>query len=453
MISSLRTKNPGMARAFATPVVLIVLGVWLGVAFYFIEHDFDASIIHAKDHALTVGSGDETAQGLRKLGSLAVGVIGGALLALNWRTLLPRLNIAHLALLCVALLWSFASYTWSEEPSLTFRRLFVLSCYLTGALGVISVMRPEDFARIVLGVCVSYTGFGIFAELAMGTFDFGREGYEFAGTLHPNSQAATCAMTAITALALYHDPRLQHVNSIFLLLTIAACFIGFTTGSRTVLAGMAISIAVVTIVGFAPRLRVFAYGLLAIPLFIAGTVLVLQQDYAELANGVDLAFVPGDYMEELQTLNGRVPVWEALFDRGDMDTIRGTGLGAFWTDEHQADVFERVSWLVTSAHSAYVDTFTELGLVGLVLWGAVVLNSLRLFAGQFRLTTTPTYLFCFGILSLGIVVSLSESIFYFPSFATFCGGTACCYALLKFEQDLPEAQLDELPSLRLMTAE
>jgi len=66
-------------------------------------------------------------------------------------------------------------------------------------------------------------------------------------------------------------------------------------------------------------------------------------------------------------LTGRLPIWNEALARFRERPIRGYGYGAFWS-AHRITTFERQNgWSMTHAHSAYIETLVNLGLVGLAL--------------------------------------------------------------------------------------
>lgn len=74
-------------------------------------------------------------------------------------------------------------------------------------------------------------------------------------------------------------------------------------------------------------------------------------------------------------LTGRTELWELVLFQAIQHPLRGLGYGAFWLNVGSASqyIIDIVGWVPLQAHSAYVDIFNEMGLVGLLLFvGTVV---------------------------------------------------------------------------------
>lgn len=76
------------------------------------------------------------------------------------------------------------------------------------------------------------------------------------------------------------------------------------------------------------------------------------------------------------TLTSRTPMWELVLSQQDVSPLFGTGFLSFWTGDRMARLWVDLPGIV-QAHSGYVETYLNLGLVGLLLLAAVVLSSVR----------------------------------------------------------------------------
>jgi O-antigen ligase len=57
--------------------------------------------------------------------------------------------------------------------------------------------------------------------------------------------------------------------------------------------------------------------------------------------------------------------------------LLGAGYGAFWNRRVLAIMRERFSWGPGQSHNGYIEVYAQLGLVGLSIFGVVVLSSVR----------------------------------------------------------------------------
>ena len=76
------------------------------------------------------------------------------------------------------------------------------------------------------------------------------------------------------------------------------------------------------------------------------------------------------------TLIGRKHLWQALIPLGMRHPILGAGFGGFWTPTMVQDLKEVFIWGPGQAHNGYIEIFLHLGMVGLVLFGLVVVTAL-----------------------------------------------------------------------------
>lgn|GEM_PF-683003 len=67
------------------------------------------------------------------------------------------------------------------------------------------------------------------------------------------------------------------------------------------------------------------------------------------------------------SFTGRVPLWQELVKMGARSPFVGSGFASFWLDTNRVmEVWRRVDWTPTTAHNGYLDTFLDLGIIGLL---------------------------------------------------------------------------------------
>lgn len=64
------------------------------------------------------------------------------------------------------------------------------------------------------------------------------------------------------------------------------------------------------------------------------------------------------------TFTGRTELWQVLFNFGLQNPILGAGYGSFWLG-HMAQLWVRFPWGPVNGHNGFLDSFLDLGLVGL----------------------------------------------------------------------------------------
>ena len=103
------------------------------------------------------------------------------------------------------------------------------------------------------------------------------------------------------------------------------------------------------------------------------------------------------------TLTDRTHIWAGAYDAARGSFFGGVGYGGFWIGREANIAWNaRMTWVLGQAHSGYVDTFLQLGSIGLVLLLAVISSTFgRLLASErrdfdyfaFRLTLLLTIVF------------------------------------------------------------
>ncbi len=78
------------------------------------------------------------------------------------------------------------------------------------------------------------------------------------------------------------------------------------------------------------------------------------------------------------TLTGRTEIWTDVFRIASQSPLLGVGYGAFWIGRLANIPWnENMSWVLGQAHNGYVDTYLQLGWLGIGLLMMVILSSSR----------------------------------------------------------------------------
>ena len=109
------------------------------------------------------------------------------------------------------------------------------------------------------------------------------------------------------------------------------------------------------------------------------------------------------------SLTGRLPLWEDLSVYLSQNPIKGYGFGAFWTPKHIYEIAVSQQWVISEAHSSYLDTALQLGIIGMVLFAAIGIGTFLFAAFLSRVTQDPAYLFLVGGVFFCLVRGFTES--------------------------------------------
>jgi O-antigen ligase len=418
----------------ATGMLWLVVAV-LAAAFFLTEHQWNKSQLHA--YAFEVDVLEHSAGGgylPRQIGFLSLAGLGLLLLLRPGGT---RPSLADpLAWPLVALaVWSVASIAWSADPGVTIRRVIVLLCCLTAALGLARQFEPRRLGLIALGATGALVLLGVVAELSLGTFRPWAADYRFAGTLHPNSQGCYCAiaMTAAVALAL-ESPRRRR----FVVLAFVFGALLLLTKSRTCLAAAMLA---AVLVWFVSRWNLGRLAAVAVMGTVAGAYLLgTTLAGGDLVEKVASAVLLGR-QEQAATLNGRLPLWNELLYYSSERPWLGYGYASFWTSARIADISEKLQWAIPGAHSSYFDILLGTGRLGLGLAILAVVGGLARALLLFRRTGLPSAGFLAALLAFGMLNGLAESTFARPMLVTLLAGCA----LVRLAVFAPATSAEPLP--------
>ena len=391
----------------------------LTTAFYFIEHGtqisrLDGFAVTADEMVAGVVAGDTG----RRLAFPALGLCGALLLARRGgRRLELRSRLGWLLLAYVA--WAGISILWSDDLPLTLRHFSVLLFCGTGALGIARQVTMRELCLIALAVTGILLVNGVCLEIALGTFQPFSAEYRFAGTLHPNGQAAYCVTMALAAacLARHGGPR----RILFWMLCLIGVVFLLLTKSRT---GCGAFFAAPLVCGFLalplPKKVMALAGIisLASALLLASSLL----DWDIQDRVVNLALI--GRQEEADSLSGRIPLWTELTPHVHEHFLFGHGYQTFWNPERIENVSRLLQWAVPNGHCAYLDLLLDLGAIGSVLCLATAVTGIgairrRLLAGDYG------YEFLFVLIVSRALNGILESTFAeltsIPPFIMVCG--------------------------------
>jgi len=384
---------------------VLFLGTLMFSVFFIAEHDPRMALM---DNFVTDIEKQESWQGggnpLRRLGFLACACLGLlSLLVGKWKGF--RL-CTPIVLMAAYVAWCGVSILWSIDPSTSVRRYIVMLCCIVGCVGLSRFYQPRE---VILSVVIAFGGYlvlGIGAEILFGTFKPYSGEYRFAGTVHPNSQAAYLAMLcmALVSLSVLDTKR----RILFLgLLAFAFVFLVLTK-SRTSTLAMIISLGAIWLV------RQSANSLTLTSVFglwvVSFAVLVLLSTGIDpIGDNYDVIMMGRAEETDGASLTGRLPLWQELATFIEHRMWQGHGFRAFWTARNINEIYATQEWVISEAHSSYVETTLQVGLIGCLIMISVAISTLWYGVKHYRITRQPEFLFIVGGVVFSLIRGFSES--------------------------------------------
>ena len=384
---------------------VLFLGTLMFVVFFISEHDPQMALV--ADFVTDIELQESWADGgnpLRRVGFLALAALGLIGMAFGkwggFRLCVP------VVLMAVYVVWCGATYTWSIDPPTTLRRFIVMLCCIVGCFGVSRYYQPRE---VIFSVVLAFGGFlliAIAAEIYFGAFRPHHGGYRFAGTAHPNSQAAYLSMLCIALVTLAILDAKRRV--IFLALLAVAFLFLFLTKSRTSALAMLFSLATIWFFQQSTRSLTLAtaLGTWAASFLV---LLLLSTGIDPIADYYDVLMMGRAEETDGASLTGRMPLWQELASYIKHRPWQGHGFRAFWTARNINDIAETQEWVVSEAHSSYVEATLQVGLIGCLLMIAVAFATLWFAVVQYRITRQPEFLFIIGGVVFSVIRGFSES--------------------------------------------
>lgn len=383
---------------------IAALGIACYCIFFIAEHN--PTMAKIKNFVMDIEIQEEWSDGgnsLRRLaflGCAGIGILG--LLSGSWRGFRWCLPLFMAA---VYVTWCGVSVAWSIDPGTTARRYVLVLCCVAGCIGATRFFTPRE---IILATVVTLTMFlftGIAAELVFGAFRPYHGEYRFAGTLHPNSQAANLS---ILCIALFTLVRAKANGSFYFL-----CLLGFATimliltKSRTATLAMFVGVGAIWLVSQDNK-RIVILGALGLWLVSVLGFLILATGFDPAAEYQDVLLM-GRAEETGSSLTGRLPLWSDLSAYISDRPWFGHGFGAFWDARHVYEVSVGQEWVISEAHSSYVESTLQVGLIGCGLMILTGLSALWFSVTNFRASGEPYFLFLLGGVIFCLIRSFSES--------------------------------------------
>lgn len=117
----------------------------------------------------------------------------------------------------------------------------------------------------------------------------------------------------------------------------------------------------------------------------------------------------GQAQDDAASLTGRIPLWRDLLAFGQQRPLMGYGYAAFWSLRHIYEISSSQDWPISEAHSSYVGSFLQLGVIGVALLILAAISAASRSASIYRRTRGATSLFLVGGLVFCLLRGLTES--------------------------------------------
>jgi exopolysaccharide production protein ExoQ len=429
-LTTFRTTSAGASWAARCAAAAVVV-----MSFWFVGHSLNESKVIADEvelgpdraeNRVAVQAAETTTSSA--VGYFLLGGVGGAILL---STPLGRIrwNYGLLLLCAIYTGWCATSILWSTDPMQSFRKISIVALVMAAALAAAAKFELEDLAWVMVLSLTFFVGLGVLAEAAHGTLRPWKSLYRFCGTVHPNDQGVQCAMLALAA-AFAVPQRLERRWWMRALFALALGGLWFTK-SRTTLAAFLVAAAVGLIMKSRGVQRWLVLSTCLTLMCLGG----IASSFVSVSSVDETASVAAmGRTKDVNSLTGRLPLWEELWKAVHKRPMLGYGFGGFWDGKNTLKYSEMLHWHIPHGHNSYLDIILNTGAVGLVLYLAWLLATIAVCVVRYERHGRSGQLFALCLCVFAIVHGVSES--KFPG--TGLGGMALLTVMLMVAVERPE---------------
>jgi O-antigen ligase len=313
------------------------------------------------------------------------------------RGILPWLLIVYVGL-------AAASVFWAADPGITARRAVVFLIIVFAAFCFSQAWTIRDLVYFSLCANGASLILGLGGSLARGQFHPFAPGWRFTGFANPNLHGieAACLIMACAAAIRLGGRRAPLVT--LLCFSVAILLL---SKSRTAVASLVVAAGICGALAIR-RNRLIAFAVVFAGIAFAAIVFAPP----DVLTGAHHAVLLGRSAaaEDPSTLSGRTLLWADLLDFASDHPWLGYGFDSFWTPDHIAIISVKRGWVITQAHSGYLETLLATGVVGLTILTATLFSGLRAAVRRFRATHTTVALFAVAMFVWYVVNMLLEAL-------------------------------------------
>lgn len=333
-----------------------------------------------------------------------------------------------LTLLAAYLGWASLSLVWSESPQLTIRRLILAILLVVGAFGLgagyygVPELGRGLFARdaIVAGVVAGASVW--LAALASGSVDVLAGDWALVPVAVGTAIGYPMLLAGLVSVYGRHtsaipNPFASRRTQAFILT--GALITIFSLRKRALLAVSLLATSFLSFVFRRRRARGDMLVRIGVGLALVSIVVALLN--IDVTGTATPILLRGEQEVDLETLTGRVPLWEELIPRASENPWTGVGFGAFWTPDRMAEIESAVGWHAVVAHNGYLDEVLATGLPGFVLLFSAWAAATGTLAGRGRRGDGFALLAAVWLgsyLLINVTATLTQDLFQFPFYSS-----------------------------------
>jgi exopolysaccharide production protein ExoQ len=313
--------------------------------------------------------------------------------------------LAFLAYCAIAILWS-------DFPFVALKRWVKVLGHPVMVLIIATEPDPrEAVVRLMKRAAYVLVPFSImlikyYPTLGRGYSSWTGEAFYTGVTLNKNALGMLCLLLGfffvwhfLIVLRRKRDIARRHELLLIVAFLYMIQWLVFMANSATALMALVVGISILLLLGlpFVNTRYVAGYLLLVLMVLFSADFVFGLSDLLLQALGRD------------PTLTGRVQLWDTLLKFG-VNPILGAGFESFWLGARAEAIQAMFRWRPNQAHNGYLETYLNLGLIGVILLAIWILATFRR-ASHTLLTDFDVGRFQMGLLASVLVYNYTEASF------------------------------------------
>jgi O-antigen ligase len=272
------------------------------------------------------------------------------------------------------LVWAALSIIWSIDPRFTLKRVGILIILSLGALYVAERLSLQETIALVLFICAVSLLLGLVIALLTNDFFPFSGWWRFGGNMHPIAQAWHIGLLLLSALVFAKTAEQKRAVYIGIAL-LAFLFLLLTRSRMAFLSSIMASGLYWSITTPKRHQSILIFlGIIIVgcsTFILLGNLLFIQLGEKAITLG------RGEWgVQSMQSLTGRLPLWNSLTELINQRPFAGYGYEAFLVGQNLHWITEKTGWATPQVHSGYIATLGGLGYIGFVPMVLILIISL-----------------------------------------------------------------------------
>ncbi len=269
------------------------------------------------------------------------------------------------------LLWSAATLPWAVDHHIALRRLILQFCIVGSIWLPVAMIRDATHVRRIL----LYVLFVTVLANAAAAVVVKPSGLGYAGLFsQKNGLGAVVAMALVTFLFSFDRERSTDCIISVIGTVLSLGLLVVSKSKTSIILAAAVPLIAWAAAGLARSLRIRPAVIVLAVVIVSSSATIVALNFGLRSNTILHALFGGD------TFTGRTAIWDFAWSEFLTRPLAGFGFNGFWgVGANAAATYSNNAFFadILQAHEGYLDILLETGLIGLVIFVALVLRTLR----------------------------------------------------------------------------